>query len=532
MIDQRRPIIAHGYAFIFFLMQETESNSITTLTQMADNDFWWLQIAAILLLSFSVLLFLSTLYFYQLEHQKRKALEQVVSEVQVAIYEWEIEENLLIWVSGLMETFGYSESDIEPTVDWWVTQLHPDDKRGIHQALQAAIKNKQNFSEEYRFRNADNRYLDIRGRASIISETPLRLVGSMEDVTEYKWAERALRQQSTLYKALLQAQSDLGEGVATIEDEKIIYTNTALCHITNYTLEEIMSLPSFFDLMPPQERQKQRQAWQKRLMGKQTANFFETVIVRRDGRQIDLEMAVKEIAVDKRRQFILICRDITRRKRASAALRESERKYSELVREAPDAIISLNQNGVIQVFNPAAERMSGYEATVMIGKRLAEQRLVAAPYLPKLEQEVDLVLNRRERAPFELELVWQDGWRLTVEANPRRIQRNGQIIGVQLTLRDISERKAFEEQLAHHVFHDPLTGLPNRTLFRDRVDRALARTRRADASIGVLVLDLDRFKVVNDSLGHSVGDQLLIKMARRLQECVQPEDTVARLGGG
>ena len=530
MIDQTPPIIAHRYAFIVLLMQEAEWNFITALTQVTDNDFW-LQIAGILLLTFTVFLFLVTLYFYQLEHQKRNALEQAVSEVQVALYEWQIEQNLLIWVSGLMETFGYSESDIEPTVDWWLAQLHPDDKKRISEALEAAIKKGQEFSCEYRFRNADNRYLDIRGRANIISETPLRLVGSMEDVTEYKWAERAFRHQSSLYKALLQAQSDLGEGVATIEDEKIIYTNTALCHISNYTLEEIMSLPSFFDLMPPEERQKQRHAWQKRLMGKQTPNFFETVIVRRDGRQIDLEMAVKEIVVDERRQFILICRDITRRKRATAALRESERKYSQLVREAPDAIISLNQNGVIQVFNPAAERMSGYEAREMIGKRLAEQRLVAAPYLPKVEQEVALVLNGRERPPFELELVWQDGWRLTVEANPRRMQGNGQIVGVQLTLRDISERKAFEEQLAHHVFHDPLTSLPNRTLFRDRVDRALARTRRTDASIAVLVLDLDRFKVVNDSLGHSVGDQLLIKVARRLQECVQPEDTVARLGG-
>jgi diguanylate cyclase (GGDEF)-like protein/PAS domain S-box-containing protein len=107
----------------------------------------------------------------------------------------------------------------------------------------------------------------------------------------------------------------------------------------------------------------------------------------------------------------------------------------------------------------------------------------------------------------------------------------GTRIGLTVSGRDITERKALEAQLAHQAFHDPLTGLPNRALFMDRLTHALARTGRRDSPVAVLFLDLDRFKVINDSLGHGVADRLLVEVGRRLQTCLRPEDTVARLGG-
>ncbi len=108
---------------------------------------------------------------------------------------------------------------------------------------------------------------------------------------------------------------------------------------------------------------------------------------------------------------------------------------------------------------------------------------------------------------------------------------NGTPVRMIGSMMDLSERKGLEEQLAHQAFHDALTGLPNRALFMNRLEHALARSTRQPSQTALLYLDLDRFKVVNDSLGHEVGDQLLIAVGERLQACVRPQDTVARLGG-
>ena len=124
----------------------------------------------------------------------------------------------------------------------------------------------------------------------------------------------------------------------------------------------------------------------------------------------------------------------------------------------------------------------------------------------------------------------EGGWR-DVEAAACNLLGDEAVEGIVLNMRDISERKAFQDELEHQAFHDTLTGLPNRALFRNRVEHALVSRRRDARPVAVLFLDLDDFKYINDSLGHAAGDEVLQEVARRLSDCMRPVDTAARLGG-
>jgi diguanylate cyclase (GGDEF)-like protein len=124
-----------------------------------------------------------------------------------------------------------------------------------------------------------------------------------------------------------------------------------------------------------------------------------------------------------------------------------------------------------------------------------------------------------------------DGHTVQVEAIASNMLADPSVGGIVLNARDVGERKALLDQLAHQAFHDPLTGLANRALFRDRVMHAITLARRQDRSVTVLYLDLDDFKQINDSLGHAEGDRLLAMIAARLRACARSTDTVARLGG-
>jgi diguanylate cyclase (GGDEF)-like protein/PAS domain S-box-containing protein len=186
------------------------------------------------------------------------------------------------------------------------------------------------------------------------------------------------------------------------------------------------------------------------------------------------------------------------------------------------------QDGVFAWVNETFRRDLGYRARDLIGRRStdlihADDRLLAHTQAVRM-------LHGTLRTPYEFRYLKQNGevrWALeTVASIPYRGRRA--VLG---NFMDITARKEAEAQLAHRAFHDPLTDLPNRVLFLDRLTRALARRDRHPGEAAVLYLDLDGFKAVNDSFGHHAGDLLLTAAARRLSRCLRPCDTVARLGG-
>jgi Amt family ammonium transporter len=222
-----------------------------------------------------------------------------------------------------------------------------------------------------------------------------------------------------------------------------------------------------------------------------------------------------------------ITRDVTSRVEAELLAMQ----FKAMVGSASDAIISKTLDGVITSWNPAAERLYGWTAEQVIGRSIG----VIVP--PEHPDELPSILARLRRGEtvdhYETIRIRKDGTRLPVSVTVSPIRDDqGRIIGASSIARDVTERKQDEARLQHAALHDALTDLPNRNFFAECVTRALERARREPGyRFAVLFLDLDDFKLVNDSLGHEAGDQLLTGIARRLTTALRPGDVVARQGG-
>jgi diguanylate cyclase (GGDEF)-like protein/PAS domain S-box-containing protein len=256
----------------------------------------------------------------------------------------------------------------------------------------------------------------------------------------------------------------------------------------------------------------------------------ELVGLRKVGSEFPIEMSLGETLEDGERLFTAIIRDVTERMEVEKALEASDERFCSLIQYASDIITLLETDGTLRYVSPAVERITGYKPEEQIGTN-AFDTVHPDDRERALATFAEVLKRPGLHPPLELRVPHRDGSWCYLEHVANNLLDDPAVRGVVVTSRDITERKAIEEQLRHQVFHDPLTGLPNRALFMDRLEHALALAHRRGTKVAVLFMDLDNFKVINDSLGHEVGDQLLVAVAERLKACVRPEDTAARLGG-
>lgn len=224
--------------------------------------------------------------------------------------------------------------------------------------------------------------------------------------------------------------------------------------------------------------------------------------------------------------------EITQRNHAEEALFREKERLQTTLSAIGESVVLVNADGVVEYMNPATERLFGWPRQEVLNRPVRD-----------VFKSTDL---RDEPASMAMEDSLRHGNQITKQnvvfckAQKKHLveeiatpiyDRQGQIAGAVAVLHDVTEVQQKAEQLAYAASHDPLTGLPNRNLLKDRTSQAIARAQRKHENFALLFLDLDRFKEVNDSMGHAAGDTLLVDVAKRLTACVREEDTIARLGG-
>ncbi len=229
---------------------------------------------------------------------------------------------------------------------------------------------------------------------------------------------------------------------------------------------------------------------------------------------------------DEVKGLVVTARDISDRKRAEAQLLRSEARFRLMVQNSSDVVAIVDDNSLITYVSPSIERMLGYTAPELLGRNVFEFLSITEAERLRAIEVLELSGTR-----VEVRVQGLDGRVHALEVGVTDMREQPEVDGIVLNIRDVTERKTLEDDLRHQALHDDLTGLANRALFADRVRAAVTSTSRSGELVAVLFVDLDDFKLINDSLGHVVGDQVLVAVADRIQQCLSLSDLAARLGG-
>lgn len=477
---------------------------------------------------------------------------------------------------SVSKVLGYEVAECMENPDWWEDNVHPEDRAAVLGAVREAMRRRRPLEREYRFRHKDGTWLWICDQQRLLRNpdgTPSEILGTLSDVTERARTDRmkmifaslgqrlsaittkeeaarvALRVADELlgwdasYVSLYSPQEDLLRGVVSydtingrrrevpVEDEGVIVTPLIRGVMENGARLIVRDSP-----------ESEKELRNLRLFGSNLPSIsFLFAPIRKGGKGIGI-FSIQSYSADayKAEDLFLLqlladyCGAALERTMAEERRKEAEERYALALRGANDGLWDWDLKTNRIYYSPRWKAMIGYEEGE-IGDSPNEWTSRIHPNdLERVKADIASHVNgATEQLETQYRMLHKDGtyrWMLMRGVAVR--SSRGEATRMAGSLTDVTARKRAEEQLMHGAYYDSLTGLPNRVLFTEQLRRAVSRCRRhPDQLFAVLFIDLDRFKIINDSLGHLVGDQLLVNVAGRLKQCVRPEDMVARLGG-
>jgi diguanylate cyclase (GGDEF)-like protein/PAS domain S-box-containing protein len=414
--------------------------------------------------------------------------------------------------------YGYSRDEF---LSMKITDIRPEEDVPAVLAALPSLEMKRGPAA-HRHRRKDGSLIDVDitsfefqsgGRRS-------RLVIA-QDVTDRRRAEEELRRSEERYRELFENANDY---VFTTDLQgRLTSINLAAERVLGYSRDELLGA-NMLDFVAPEHLDRVREALESKRSGATRSTFYEADVVARDGRQIPIEVATRVVYRDGQPVGLQgIGRDLTERK-------ANEARYRLLFERNLAGVYRTTVGGRVLDCNEACARMFGFDSREdLLDAQAPELYFDPGERLRTME----LLREQHSLTNQEVRMRRRDGGEVWVLENVTLLDARtaeGEEV-LEGTIIDITDRKRAHEQIEYQAYHDSLTGLPNRFLFRDRISVALAHAKRNSRGAAVMFLDLDQFKLVNDTLGHTVGDRLLQAIGSRLVACVRAEDTVARMGG-
>jgi diguanylate cyclase (GGDEF)-like protein/PAS domain S-box-containing protein len=382
------------------------------------------------------------------------------------------------------------------------------------------------FAEEVTLRRKDGSIVHCVESVHLLDDESFE--GTVIDISLRKTAEDALRDSERRYRLLVER---MREGVSQLGNDGIVqFCNDRFSEMLGYAREELVGQPVERILAYPEDMATISSKMELRMRG--ISDQYEVRFRRKDSSVIWVEVGGAPVTDADGNVIgsIGVHNDVTERRLAEQALRDSEARYRLMAENSTDLISRTSMHGVFLYLSDASRRLLGYEPADLVGRSAYD-----IIYVDDRDEVRHLSKLITDAGPttFSYRVTRKDGSLVWFETTSRSVRNpaTDRIDEIICVSRDISERKRAEEQIEYQAYHDALTGLPNRRLFRDRLTVALAHSRRLKSTLAVMFLDLDRFKYVNDTLGHSIGDELLKTVAARLAAALREEDSIARMGG-
>ena len=464
--------------------------------------------------------------------QSEEKYRTIIENIEDGYVELDLKGNFIFFNEAISKMHGYSREELMKMNYWDI--MDEENARKIYKKYNTVFttgQSEKDFEYEIITKNRLRKYLETS--ISVIKNTDGRIVafrGIVRDRTAHRQAEEAIRQSEEKYRSILE---NIEEGYFEVDlAGNFTFFNDSTCFLLGYSKEEMMGM-NYYNFTEKESVKEVFQTFNTVYKNGTAEKEFDWPIIRKDGtkRYVEASILLKKDSSGEITGFQGFTHDITERKQAEEALRQSEGKYRSILENIQEAYFEVDLAGNFIFVNDSMSRITGCSKEELAGMNYSQ--FSDEETSKNVFQAFNKVYKTGELTEgFDWLIIRKDGTKRYIESSVSlRNNLSDKPIGFKGIIRDITERKRIEQELNHMATHDALTGLPNRLMFIQLLNQAILSAQRNNKQLAVLFIDLDRFKIINDSLGHEAGDQLLQEIANRFRQSLRSVDVVSRLGG-